>query len=155
MTLDLRGKKVVVIGGKQSIGRAIAEAVAREGADAVVWLRRWNEEASEAKVIPIAKWKSHRSRPMEQRQPRSGAKQRRANPTGDPVGQCQNLKMDSPKSPLNLVTSPALLNASIAVLELIRYNDLSAVTATVVFPCRALGGRIVGGPGPFITVSRS
>jgi NAD(P)-dependent dehydrogenase (short-subunit alcohol dehydrogenase family) len=54
MTLDLRGKKVVVIGGKQSIGRAIAEAVAREGADAVIWLRRWNEEASEAKVIPIA-----------------------------------------------------------------------------------------------------
>ena len=54
MTLDLRGKKVVVIGGKPSIGRAIAEAVAREGADAVIWLRRWNEEASEAKVIPIA-----------------------------------------------------------------------------------------------------
>ncbi len=26
MTLDLKGKKVVVIGGKHSVGRAIAEA---------------------------------------------------------------------------------------------------------------------------------
>jgi NAD(P)-dependent dehydrogenase (short-subunit alcohol dehydrogenase family) len=36
MTLDLRGKKVVVISGKHSIGRAIAEAVAREGADVLI-----------------------------------------------------------------------------------------------------------------------
>jgi NAD(P)-dependent dehydrogenase (short-subunit alcohol dehydrogenase family) len=50
VTLDLRGKKVVVIGGKRSIGRAIAEAVAREGADAVIWLRQWNDEVNEAKV---------------------------------------------------------------------------------------------------------
>ena len=54
MTLDLRGKKVVVINGKHSIGRAIAEAVAREGADVVIWLRQWNDEANEAEVIPIA-----------------------------------------------------------------------------------------------------
>jgi NAD(P)-dependent dehydrogenase (short-subunit alcohol dehydrogenase family) len=40
MVPDLRGKKVFVIGGKQSVGRAIAEAVAREGADVVIWLRR-------------------------------------------------------------------------------------------------------------------
>ena len=53
MTLDLRGKKVVVIGGKHSIGRAIAEAVAREGADAVIWLRQLNDEINEAKVLPI------------------------------------------------------------------------------------------------------
>ena len=53
MTLDLRGKKVVVTGGKRSIGRAIAEAVAREGADAVIWLRQWNDEVNEAKVLPI------------------------------------------------------------------------------------------------------
>ena len=53
MTLDLRGKKVIVIGGKHSIGRAIAEAVAREGADAVIWLRQWNDEVNEAKVLPI------------------------------------------------------------------------------------------------------
>ena len=32
MTLDLTGKKVVLTGGKDSVGRAIAEAVAREGA---------------------------------------------------------------------------------------------------------------------------
>jgi NAD(P)-dependent dehydrogenase (short-subunit alcohol dehydrogenase family) len=53
MVLDLRGKKVVVTGGKHSIGRAIAEAVAREGADAVIWLRQWNDEVNEAKVLPI------------------------------------------------------------------------------------------------------
>ena len=53
MTLDLRGKKVVVIGGKHSIGRAIAEAVAREGADAVIWLRQWNDEVNEGKALPI------------------------------------------------------------------------------------------------------
>jgi len=54
VTLDLRGKKVIVIGGKQSIGRAIAEVVGREGADAVIWLRQWNNEANEAEVMPIA-----------------------------------------------------------------------------------------------------
>jgi NAD(P)-dependent dehydrogenase (short-subunit alcohol dehydrogenase family) len=54
MTLDLRGKKVVVIGGKQSVGRAIAEAVAREGADVVIWLRKCNDELNEAKVLPMA-----------------------------------------------------------------------------------------------------
>jgi NAD(P)-dependent dehydrogenase (short-subunit alcohol dehydrogenase family) len=53
MTLDLKGKKVVVIGGKQSVGRAIAEAVAREAADVVIWFRKWNEEVNEAKVLPI------------------------------------------------------------------------------------------------------
>jgi NAD(P)-dependent dehydrogenase (short-subunit alcohol dehydrogenase family) len=40
MVLGLRGKKVVVIGGKQSVGRAIAEAVAHEGADVVIWLSK-------------------------------------------------------------------------------------------------------------------
>ena len=53
MTLDLKGKKVVLISGKHSIGRAIAEAVAREGADAVIWLRKCNDEVNEAKVLPI------------------------------------------------------------------------------------------------------
>ena len=53
MTLDLSGKKVVVIGGKQFIGRAVAEAVAREEADAVIWLRQSNGEVNEAKVLPI------------------------------------------------------------------------------------------------------
>jgi len=91
MVLDLRGKKVVVIGGKHSIGRAIAKAVAREGADAVIWLRQWNDEVNEAKVLPITHWKSHRSRPMEQRQSRSGAKQWRRNLTGDPVGYRQTI----------------------------------------------------------------
>ena len=53
MVLDLRGKKVVVIGGKQSVGRAIAEAVAREGADVVIWLRKCINGANEAKTLAI------------------------------------------------------------------------------------------------------
>jgi hypothetical protein len=54
MTLDLKGKKVVVIGGKHSVEGATAEAVANEGADAVIWLRKWNDDGNEAKVLPIA-----------------------------------------------------------------------------------------------------
>ena len=53
MTLDLTGKKVVVTGGKHSVGRAIAEAVAREGADVVIWLRKCNDEVNEGEVLPI------------------------------------------------------------------------------------------------------
>ena len=52
MVLDLRGKKVVVIGGKQSVGRAIAEAVAREGADVVIWLRKCINRGKRSESIP-------------------------------------------------------------------------------------------------------
>src|ERR1700726_1811175 len=41
--LDNNGKKVVASSRKHFIGRAIAEAVAREGADAVIWLSQWND----------------------------------------------------------------------------------------------------------------
>ncbi len=53
MVLDLRGKKVVVIGGKQSVGAAIFEAVAREGADVVIWLRKCINGVDETKASPI------------------------------------------------------------------------------------------------------
>ena len=54
MILDLKGKKVVVTGGKHPIERAIAEAVTREGADVVIWLRRCNDDDENgAKVLPI------------------------------------------------------------------------------------------------------
>ena len=53
MILDLRGKKVVVLGGEQSIGRAIADAVARKGADVVIWLRQCNDELNEASTLPM------------------------------------------------------------------------------------------------------
>jgi NADPH-dependent glutamate synthase beta subunit-like oxidoreductase len=53
MILDLRDKKVVVIGGGNSIGDAIAKAVADEGADAVIWLREWTSDSNEAKVLPV------------------------------------------------------------------------------------------------------
>ena len=54
MTLDLKGKRVVVTGGKHSIDRAIAEAVAQEGVDVVIWLRNWDGEGNEPKVLRIA-----------------------------------------------------------------------------------------------------
>ena len=53
MVLDLRGKKVVLIGGKQSVGAAIFEAVAREEADVVIWLRKCINGVNEANVSPI------------------------------------------------------------------------------------------------------
>jgi len=53
MTLDLKGKRVVVPGGKHSVECAITEAVANEGADVVIWLRKWNDDGDEAKVLPI------------------------------------------------------------------------------------------------------
>ena len=43
MTFDLIGKKVIVINRKHSIVRAIAEAVAREGAEVVIWLRNGDD----------------------------------------------------------------------------------------------------------------
>ena len=53
MTLDLRSKKVVVISGRNSVGRAIAEAVARQGADVVIWLRAWNDDLNQAEALPL------------------------------------------------------------------------------------------------------
>ncbi|MEY2538466.1 MAG: hypothetical protein QOG67_2206 [Verrucomicrobiota bacterium] len=53
MVLDLKGKKVVLTGGKHSVGRAIAEAVAREGADVVIWLRKWNDELNDGEVLSM------------------------------------------------------------------------------------------------------
>lgn len=53
MTLDLKGKTVVLIRGRQSVGRAIAEAVAHEGPDIVIWLRKGNDELNGMKVLPI------------------------------------------------------------------------------------------------------
>ena len=54
MTLDLKKKKVVVTGGKHPVQRAIAEAAAQEGADVVIWLRKWDDDGNDAKVLPIA-----------------------------------------------------------------------------------------------------
>ena len=63
MTLDLKGKKVVVIGGRNSVGGAIDEAVAREGADVVIWLRKWNDHGNGAKVLPITQLEIPSQRP--------------------------------------------------------------------------------------------
>jgi hypothetical protein len=53
MTLDLKGKKVVVTGGKRSVEHAIVEAVAEEGADVLIWLCKWNDDGNEVKMLPI------------------------------------------------------------------------------------------------------
>jgi len=63
MTLDLKGKRIVVTGGKHAVERAIAEAVAQEGADVVIRLRKWNEDGNEAKVLPIAQLEIPSQRP--------------------------------------------------------------------------------------------
>ena len=63
MTLDLKGKRVVVTGGKDPVERAIAEAVAQEGADVVIWLRKWYDDGDEAKVLPITKLEIPSPRP--------------------------------------------------------------------------------------------
>jgi NAD(P)-dependent dehydrogenase (short-subunit alcohol dehydrogenase family) len=63
MILDLKGKNVVVIGGRNSISSAIAQAVAREGADVVIRLRKWNDEIDEAKVLPITQLEIPSQRP--------------------------------------------------------------------------------------------
>ena len=86
MTLDLTGKKVVVTGGKHSVGRAIAEAVAHEGADVVIWLQKCNDKVKEGKVLAITPLEISSQLPNGGRQFRSGAKQWRRNLTGDPVG---------------------------------------------------------------------
>ena len=44
---------MVVTGGKHFVGRAIAEAMAREGADVVIWLRKCNDEVNKGKVLPM------------------------------------------------------------------------------------------------------
>ena len=61
MTVDLIGKKVIVINEKHSIWLAIAEAVAREGADVVIWLRHGDDELKEAKVLSITNVRPHQS----------------------------------------------------------------------------------------------
>ena len=91
MVLDLKGKEVLVIGGKYSVGRAIAEAVAREGADVVIWLRKWNDKLNEAKVLPLTQLEIPSQQPDgAARQPRSGAKQWRGNLTGDRAGNAES-----------------------------------------------------------------
>ena len=63
MTLDLKGKRVVVTGGKHFVERAIAEAVAEGEADVEIWLRKWNDDGNEAKVLPITQLEIQSQRP--------------------------------------------------------------------------------------------
>jgi NAD(P)-dependent dehydrogenase (short-subunit alcohol dehydrogenase family) len=63
MIMNLVGKKVVVVGGRNSVGNAIAKAVADEGADVVIWLRKGNDDGNGAKVLPITQLEIPSPRP--------------------------------------------------------------------------------------------
>ena len=63
MTLDLKGKRVVVTGGKHPIERAIAEPIAQEGGDVVIWLRKWDDDGNEPKVLLISQLEIPSQRP--------------------------------------------------------------------------------------------
>jgi NAD(P)-dependent dehydrogenase (short-subunit alcohol dehydrogenase family) len=53
MVLDLKGGKVVVTGGKQFVERAVAAAVAPEGADVLTPLRKCNDEVKRGRALRI------------------------------------------------------------------------------------------------------
>jgi hypothetical protein len=63
MILNLIGKKVVVVGGRNSVGGAIAKAVADEGADVVIWLRKGSDDGNGAKELPITQLEIPSPRP--------------------------------------------------------------------------------------------
>jgi NAD(P)-dependent dehydrogenase (short-subunit alcohol dehydrogenase family) len=93
VVLDLKGKKVVVTGGKHSIGRAIAEAVAREGADIIIWLRKCNDELNEANLSRIAQLEIPSQLSTGAVSSSLGVRQLRTNHTGDPSGDAGNLRL--------------------------------------------------------------
>ncbi len=51
MTLELNGRKVVLIGGTHDLGHTIAESVSHQGADAVIWIREWKGDVNELKQL--------------------------------------------------------------------------------------------------------
>jgi NAD(P)-dependent dehydrogenase (short-subunit alcohol dehydrogenase family) len=57
MVLDLKGGKVVVTGGKQFVERAVAAAVAPEGADVLTPLRKCNDEVKRGRALRITQLK--------------------------------------------------------------------------------------------------
>ncbi len=58
MDLGLKGKKAMVTGGTRGIGRAIAEQLAKEGADVAVCAR--NEDEVVEAVAALRAWASSR-----------------------------------------------------------------------------------------------
>jgi NAD(P)-dependent dehydrogenase (short-subunit alcohol dehydrogenase family) len=51
MTLELNGRKVVVVGGTHYLGRTIGEAVSNKGTDMVIWIREWKGDVDELKQL--------------------------------------------------------------------------------------------------------
>jgi NAD(P)-dependent dehydrogenase (short-subunit alcohol dehydrogenase family) len=51
MTLELNGRKVVVIGGTRDLGRTIGEAVSNKGTNMVIWIREWKGDVNELKRL--------------------------------------------------------------------------------------------------------
>ncbi len=72
----LAGKKAVITGGDSGIGRAVAIAYAREGADVLIAYLNENDDAQEVKAL-------HRKRRAEGRARRRRHQQSGALPLGD------------------------------------------------------------------------
>jgi len=51
MTLELNGRKVVLIGGAHDLGHTIADSVSHQGVDAVIWIREWKGDVNELKQL--------------------------------------------------------------------------------------------------------
>jgi transcription antitermination factor NusA-like protein len=51
MTLELNGRKVVVIGGTHDLGRTIGEAVSNKRTNMVIWIREWKGDINELKQL--------------------------------------------------------------------------------------------------------
>jgi len=51
MTLDLNGRQLVVTGERRELARTFGEAVSHEGADVVIWIRKWKGDVNELKRL--------------------------------------------------------------------------------------------------------
>jgi transcription antitermination factor NusA-like protein len=51
MTLELNGRKVVVIGGTHDLDRTIGEAVSSKRTNMVIWIREWKGDVNELKQL--------------------------------------------------------------------------------------------------------
>ena len=51
MTLELDGRKIVVVGGTHDLGRTIGEAVSNKGTSTVIWIREWKGDVNELKQL--------------------------------------------------------------------------------------------------------
>jgi NAD(P)-dependent dehydrogenase (short-subunit alcohol dehydrogenase family) len=51
MTLELSSRKVVVTGEQRELARTSAESLFHQGADVVIWIRKWKGDVNELKQL--------------------------------------------------------------------------------------------------------